>query len=412
MMEWVRYLKAGKTVTDDKLFAAGLIVVWAVTFFGSVSVGSLLFCCWLVPFRRVTWGAFLFLPFLLSVMAFTLYSTPEVGDYDIVRYYTYYHNLARMTPDTALLYIGLRGDWLFYSITYLIARLFPADPRMMGFVFTFVTSAVLLRTYRNIACYLQAAGSISRADRIWQLCLWMICFVSVINIPCLTNIYRQNFASALMLWGFSRTLNGRAGWPLYLAAVFSHWSSMMFVLPLWLVRKRVSLYYWAIPFAFCLGASGLLAPVLQQFGESATRYSTGEELGVDHTLIVVDLLVVFAMVWVVRLCDKAGRLRALTLLLATYAVLFFRMSTVTTRLYYTVSFAVTTILPLTDAACQSVVRKRNLSVLTGAIVALTLFYNLKNIMMSHFVYQLFSEGWYLRSVWSILQTPFPQEMIG
>lgn len=405
------HIKDIEATKNDKIFNIGLLFIVGVTYWGSILLGFLLFLCWIVYFRRVTLYAFLYVPLLLAVMAFTQYTTQWSGDYDILRYYASYDTLSRLSLRNAILFIGLNGDWLFYSITYLISQLWPDDPRMMSLFFCFGTCVLMILAYRNIALSLGKINAIKDSRHNVQLLLWCLCFVSVINTPSIANIYRQYFAVSLFLWGFSRSLIGQRAWPLYVAALFAHWSMVMYITPVLLVRREYKLLYGAIPLLVIIGLSGILNPVLDSVGGSIARYAFDEELGVDRTLIVINAMMTIGCTWILCKYDEFRAFRPMILIFLCFVCLFIRMSTLTTRLYYAEAVFITILAPLLYMVNTVQVKERNIHLILFIIFATTFLYNIKNLILSDFSYQLFSENLYMKSISYILHTKFPVDML-
>lgn len=396
---------------NDRTFNIGLLFILGITYWGSILLGFLLFLYLITCFKRVTLYAFLYVPLLLAIMAFTQYTTQWSGDYDILRYYASYDTLSKADLQDAILFIGLSGDWLFYSITYLISLLWPDDPRMMSLLFCFGSCALMLLAYRNVALSLGKMDAIKDSRSNIQLLLWCVCFVSIINTPSIANIYRQYFAVSLFLVGFSRTLLSRRAWPFYIASLLAHWSMVMYVLPILLIRNRYRLLYWAIPCSVIIGLAGFINLLLDSLGGAAARYAFGEELGIDRTLIVINAAMTISFAWILCKYNEFRTLRPLILIFLCLVCLFIRMSTLTTRLYYGEAVFITILVPLLYMIRGTVIRTRNVHFLILFVIGITFLYNIKNIMLSDFSYQLFSENLYLKSISYILHTPFPSGML-
>ena len=118
-------------IKNERAYNICICFIFLFSFFVSLMGGVLLFISLLFIFKKATIYGFLFPLFVIATIIFTQYSTVYDGDYDIVRYYSNYSTLSNCDFTTALLLIGLFGDYFFYFIVYLLSQIFPNDPRVM-----------------------------------------------------------------------------------------------------------------------------------------------------------------------------------------------------------------------------------------------------------------------------------------
>lgn len=396
-------------IQNERAYNICIFFIFLFSFFVSLMGGVLLFISLLFIFKKATIYGFLFPLFVIATIIFTQYSTVYDGDYDIVRYYSNYSTLSNCDFTTALLLIGLFGDYFFYFIVYLLSQIFPNDPRVMGFFFALVTGGIMLLTYENIALYLSNNKKANYLSSI-HLIVWAMGFIFFMNFVNYANAYRQFFATSLFLWGFSRYLLYKKCLFIFILALFSHWSILMYIVPLFIFRFHYKSLYVCLFLAFSLGVFDISSKLNFADFEKTSNYVQGEILGVDKHLILTLLFTASTLSYVLYKFDQEKKIYFLSLIFVLWDFLFLRSSTIATRLFFSVSQLFAIIFPLILLECSKGERRTYIDLLS--LSAFFLFiYNMKNIYLSEFTFLIFTEYslWY--SVYDILSAPFPTEII-
>lgn len=394
----------------SKVYNIGLLFIVLISFFISLLGGVFLFFLWSLSFKRVTIYGYLFPLLVIATIAFTQYSTTYDGDYDIVRYYTSYNLLSQCDLLTALLVIGVLGDYFFYFIVYLLSQVFPNDPRIMGFFFAFVTGGIMLIAYKNIALYAKKYDDGFRYFHTTQLLLWIIGFVFFISFTNYVNAYRQFFAMSLFLWAFSKNILHKSSLFIFILAFLSHWSIIMYLIPFYIFRFQSKLFYIYFLLAFIVGILGITSMLNSTDLTLTDNYIHGEILGVDKTLILVLLLTILILAYVLSKFDIQKRIYSLSLIFILWDFLFLRNSTLSVRLLFSISQLYTILFPLILLNNSGKMNNKYKNWLL--VSALLLFlYNMKSLCFSNFSYQIFTDYSLWNSICFILNTPFPTEII-
>lgn len=394
---------------NDRLFNIGIFFSVFFSFFISVFLGVFFFFCLLFFFQRVTFLGFLFPLLIIGTVAFTQYTTIEEGDYDIVRYYTFYDILSQGTFWEAMVFIGLSGDYFFYFIVYILSLIVPDDPRVMSFFFSFTTGLIMLVTYRCFFDYFHKNDAVERYTSPIQLIIWAIGFFCIINFANYTNAYRQFFATALFLWAVSRYFTNKSYLLILLLSLLSHWSILMYLIPFFILRSNLKLMYLVLCGTFFLGLFGV-SNILSGISQSnVASYASGEILGVDRTLILVVIVAVFLLSYILYLADRAWKVYLFSLIFMIYALLFLKQSTLMIRLSFAISQFIVILFPLLYLNKQSYIRRRNIHLLMLSVFVCFFSYNVKSILSGNFSYLIFDT--FFNSIYSIWCSPFPAEML-
>ncbi|WP_260255376.1 EpsG family protein, partial [Elizabethkingia anophelis] len=281
--------------------------------------------------------SFIYIIFIFSLIAFTQYSTPKDGDYDMVRYYTIYDILADTNWKMAIAVIFRLGDVFFYFIEFLLTRIFPRDPRIMAFFFTFVIS---LNNYFAINYFLKFVNGRKFNYNKLYIALYFLSFFLILNYPNMTNAYRQFFAMSLFFLALSRKLLGKKYIFLLILSIFSHWSMLIYLIIFILVKFLKNNTKFVLIGAVIINISiNYLLPLLPFFGEKISTYTAGEEiLGIDKAAITVNILVqILLLCYMYKRRIKFYDYFSLLLTLLSYSIIFLTNSTIITRHFFFVT---------------------------------------------------------------------------
>lgn len=396
-------------VINNGNFNLCLLIAFGISFFVSIAAGCILFIFLLFYFKKASYWGFVFPLVIISTIAFTQYSTPHDGDYDIIRYYTFYHTFSKRSLSEAALIIGLNGEYFFYTLIYLLSQIIPDDPRVFSFFFSMLTGGILLNTYHNLSQYCKTQGIISQNKTTFQIFIWIIGFVGIISIVNYTNIVRQFFSVSLFLCAYSRFLVKKRYVFLLVLSLLSHWTMGMYILPFVLFKSRPQLIrkFWIIALiGGLLNISSLFAHV----NEKVSYFLEGEILGVDKTLMVVLLVSLCITSVVISRLDSKRYIAFLFFLILCLDLLFLTRSSMATRIYYVFVELLAVVLPII-VVNKKVTYSPSLRFLVLFLFVIIFAYNVKQILLADFSYLIFSQYSVWDSIMYIFSTPFPSEII-
>lgn len=379
--------------------------------FVSIVAGCIFFLFFIFVSRKMTDLAFIFPIFVISVIAFTQYTTDMQGDYDILRYYMHYYVLSDCGIKDGLAYIFLLGDYFFYIIVFIISKIVPADPRFFSFFFSLLTGMIMLSSYKEIVHYCETNRKMSSCYRPINMFVWVFGFVCIISIVNYTNIVRQFFSFSLFILAVARHMNGKH-WIIFLIfAMLSHWSMIMYAILYFIGSKYPRTLLKCCAIAFVFGFLDISA-IVANFSDRAAAFFTDEEiLGVDKTLMLILFLSLLMVIYVLSKIDTDEK----KLSVIMYSILFldafflFR-SSLATRFYYNFTQYLTILFPIMISSGK-IFKKNTASLFMIITFGLIMFYNVKQIIQADFSYQIFSPYSILDSAITIFSTPFPTEML-
>ncbi|HFK5529596.1 TPA: EpsG family protein, partial [Elizabethkingia anophelis] len=229
------------------------------------------------------------------------------------------------------------GDVFFYFIEFLLTRIFPRDPRIMAFFFTFVIS---LNNYFAINYFLKFVNGRKFNYNKLYIALYFLSFFLILNYPNMTNAYRQFFAMSLFFLALSRKLLGKKYIFLLILSIFSHWSMLIYLIIFILVKFLKNNTKFVLIGAVIINISiNYLLPLLPFFGEKISTYTAGEEiLGIDKAAITVNILVqILLLCYMYKRRIKFYDYFSLLLTLLSYSIIFLTNSTIITRHFFFVT---------------------------------------------------------------------------
>lgn len=401
-----------KLVKKIDIFLVGLIFL--ITFFISVIGGILLFLLYVLLNNKFTFVPFVYVIFIFSLISFTQYSTFKEGYYDMVRYYSHYMIFSDLNWNSIKLILFENRDVFFYFLTFLLSKIYPDDPRMMAFLFMFLTSINNYLSWKYYLTFNSKKLNIEISfDKIFII-LWICSFFLILNFPNLTNAYRQYFALSLFFLAISRKLLGKKYILFIILSILTHWSMLIYLI-IFLFIKYIKNNY---KIAFILGGIlyifiNLVLPFVPFFGDKIASYTGADEiLGVDKTTIIINIVIqFFLLMYIVRLKITNDYLTVL-LALIFYTIIFITNSTIIIRHFFFVSNYILVVILFNNILLNKRLNKdlkRNLYY--TIIILATLFLNIKQMYLGSFNYWFFSKQWYSMSAYEILTTPFPYEII-
>ncbi|MDV3955449.1 hypothetical protein CMT74_06145 [Elizabethkingia anophelis] len=390
-----------------------VILIFLITFYISVIGGIALFILYILFKSEFSSISFIYIIFIFSLIAFTQYSTPKLGDYDMVRYYTIYDILADTNWKMAIAVIFRLGDIFFYFIEFLLTRIFPHDPRMMAFFFTFVIS---LNNYFAINYFLIFINGKKFSYNKLYIVLYFLSFFLILNYPNMTNAYRQFFAMSLFFLAISRKLLGKKYIFLIILSIFSHWSMLIYLIIFILVKFLKNNTKFVLIGAVIINIFiNYLLPVIPFFGEKISAYTSGEEiLGIDKAAITVNILVqILLLCYIYKRRIKFYDYFSLLLTLLSYSIIFLTNSTIITRHFFFVTNFILVVVLFANILYNKnrEIGRVKYNIYYTIIIALTMFLNIKQLYYGNFNYLFLSKKLYYSSAFEILTTPFPYEII-
>ena len=384
--------------------------IFLSTTFISIVAGLMLFFCYLLLYKNsYSRISFIYICYVYAIISFTQYSTISTTDYDIIRYYSTYDIFAELNFDDAGKVILLNGDVFFYSVVYFLSKLFPSDPRILAFFFTFLTSVLLFLTIDN---YVLKFSNKKRYN-LSSLFFWIISFFLITSFPNLTNAYRQFFAMSLLLYGISRKELNKKYLIFLILAILSHWSMIVYLALYLLIGKfkgRLNYVLLVVPvISFFIN---IILPNLS-FSERINSYLFGDEiLGIDKTILVITMLVQTILLFIMNEYKaKLGVFYILGLACISYNLVFLVNSTIVIRHLFFVGFLVTIIFVFFLNVFPSFFYKNSKRIKFDLILLLLIFYNVKSLLLGGSIYLIFENQSYLQPFLLILRSPFPYEII-
>lgn len=395
--------------SNNRNFNILLILAFLTSFFISIAIGCFIFVLLLFYFKRVSYWGFAFPLVIISTIAFTQYSTPYDGDYDIIRYYSFYDAFSDKDFGEAALMILLTGEYFFYTLIYVLSQIIPDDPRAFSFFFSMLTGIILINTYINFSQYSKAQGIINYDNSTFQLLIWICGFIGIISIVNYTNIVRQFFSTSLFLYAYSRFLINKQYKIFLLLSLFSHWTMGMYVLPFLVFKSRPHLINKFLIIALIAGILNV-SSLLVHINERISYFLEGEILGIDKTLMVILFISICISSFIISKLDNNRRICFLFILILCLDFSFITRSSVATRFYYFFIELLAVVLPII-AVNVKVINNPSLRFLVLFLCSIIFAYNVKQIMLADFTYQIFTEYSIWDSIYFILSTPFPTEII-
>lgn len=390
-------------VSLTKLDIILVIFVFLVTFFVSTIFGIILFFFLLLVKKRFTAPFFFYVIFVISLISFTQYSIWSTTNYDMVGYYTVYDFFSHANFSEVLFFIFKKGDIFFYFLVWVLSKIFPDDPRMLGFFMPFITSYLALLTIKNFRKKIGVKKYFTKVD----LFLWCISFFLILSFPNYTNAYRQFLSVSLLIYAISRKALGQRFITFIILSALSHWSSIILIILYFLFEKLQKEDFKILFLMPVLGIFSTYILMALPLPEQAKYYLFGNEiLGVDKTLIVTGTVIQIILYrYYLDYKYKFNEAYVISFMILAYNFFFIVNSTLLTRHYFFVSyFIVTTIVSFIGNK-----NKQNFYFLF--ILIITIFINLKQYSNGEFIYDFFAKNLYIESALSIFTTPFPYEII-
>lgn len=392
-------------VSLTKLDIILVIFVFLVTFFVSTIFGIILFFFLLLVKKRFTAPFFFYVIFVISLISFTQYSRWSTTNYDMVGYYTVYDFFSHANFSEVLFFIFKKGDIFFYFLVFLISKIFPNDPRMLGFIMPFLTASLAFLTIINFKKFLETKYSFYRV----HVFLWCFAFFFIISFPNFTNAYRQFLSIALFIYAVSLRLVGKK--KLYLLmlvfSALSHWSSIIIIALYYVFLKFQKEDFKVLVFMLIMGVFSSYVLMIIPLPEQAKFYLFGNEiLGIDKTQIILGTLLQIILFWYyLDLKNKINSAYVTAFLLLGYNFFFIVNSTLLTRHSFLVTYFITV----------SLISYINIGqfkrVLFIPLILITVFFNIKQLNNGEFEYMFFSKKMYFESAMNVFSTPFPYEII-
>lgn len=386
------------------------IIIFLVTTFISILGGIVLFFCYLLLYKNsYSKFSFIYVSYVYAIIAFTQYSTINTTNYDIIRYYTTYHFFSDLDFKDGWQAILIHGDIFFYAIVYILSKLFPEDPRILSFFFTFVTSTLLFLSIDNFVF----KYSSKKRYNLFSVIFWIFSFFLISSFPNMTNVYRQFFATALLLYGISRKEVNKKYLIFFILAVLSHWSMIIYML-LYLVidrfKRKLNIVLIMVPVFSIL--INLVLPNLN-FSNRINSYLFGEEiLGVDKTILVISIILQCIIIYVLsRYKNSIHTLYTLSILSISYNVVFILNSTIVTRHFFYIGFLITMIYIIFGNSLPKLFLNNKKRIPFDILILLLVFYNGKSLILGGSTYLIFENKGIVNSFLSFLNSPFPYEII-
>lgn len=386
------------------------IIIFLVTTFISILGGIALFFCYLLLHKNsYSKFSFIFVSYVYAIIAFTQYSTINTTDYDIIRYYTTYHFFSDLDFKDGWQAILIHGDIFFYAIVYILSKLFPEDPRILSFFFTFVTSTLLFLSIDNFV--FKYSGK--RRYNLFAVVFWIFSFFLISSFPNMTNVFRQFFGISIFLYGVSKKELNKRYVIFFILAILTHWSLIVYIF-LYIViskfRNNLNSVLFIIPII-----SVLINLVLPNFSftERINVYLFGEEiLGIDKTILVVGLIVQVGLIFILsKYKGWVGNFHILSLISLSYNLVFITNSTLAIRNFYFIGFLITLIYVVFINSFPEVFYNNKKRLKFDIIVFLLIFYNIKTLLLGDSRYLLFENNDILMPFTTLLKSKFPIEML-
>lgn len=386
------------------------IIIFLVTTFISILGGIALFFCYLLLHKNsYSKFSFIFVSYVYAIIAFTQYSTINTTDYDIIRYYTTYHFFSDLDFKDGWQAILIHGDIFFYAIVYILSKLFPEDPRILSFFFTFVTSTLLFLSIDNFV--FKYSGK--RRYNLFGVVFWIFSFFLISSFPNMTNVFRQFFGISIFLYGVSKKELNKRYVIFFILAILTHWSLLVYIF-LYIViskfRNNLNSVLFIIPII-----SVLINLVLPNFSftERINVYLFGEEiLGIDKTILVVGLIVQVGLIFILsKYKGWVGNFHILSLISLSYNLVFITNSTLAIRNFYFIGFLITLIYVVFINSFPEVFYNNKKRLKFDIIVFLLIFYNIKTLLLGDSRYLLFENNDILMPFTTLLKSKFPIEML-
>jgi hypothetical protein len=395
-----------------------LLIITIITTWLSIAVGVAVFIITMLLKRKISFLYFFYVIYIFSLIAFTQYSTIKEGDYDVIRYYGVYYLMSQVNTKDAIIMMGATGDLFFYAWEFILTRIFPDDPRVMSFFFIFVTSSLNLLSINNVRRYINNLKSENKVDTFshLHLFLWVISFFLIINFPNYTNAFRQFFAMALFFFAITQKALGKKYYIFILFAILSHWSMLIYTV-VFLIAINFKIKDKAILIAAPIINVFIqfILPLLPFFADKIKAYTEGGEiLGIDKTLIVINLAVqVLLLLYMQKVKKIFNDYYVLLIVMLAYTIIFLTNSTIITRHFFFVTNYIVVIILFFHKDFQQLITKNKFQnqVIFAMLFMLVIFFNVKQMSSGQFIYQFFSQNLYLQSASTILTSPFPHEII-
>lgn len=394
---------------------------------------AVLFCCFVATYisilmgivilgiisliiKRINWSGYLFVSLLLGAISFTNYTDVRDGDYDIIRYYTYWANISNSDNFVeALIYIyTMSRDYGFYFFVYILTRVLPDDPRWFSFSITSATAFLIFLSFSNFCKKENLEHLVSKAS---SLVIFTLGFFCVIRFYDFTNALRQHFAFCLFLYVISTDLNKKVKIFLSCLPIAFHWSIAPFVI-IYIIYsrkdfpiKKQTMILWC---TFIIGTIGLgiLQYLLSSF-DIVAGYISGDhqELGIDKRIMIIMAL---CTVLINRFCHQNTKnkdLRSVSFMLVLITILFALNSTMIIRNAYNFTDFICCISPILFYKSNLMYKGFKLSerVAKPAYLTWTLFimYNIMLLNRGSFEYLIFTRYGIWSSFYSIVHTVNP-----
>lgn len=390
-------------VSLTKLDIILVIFVFLVTFFVSTIFGIILFFFLLLVKKRFTAPFFFYVIFVISLISFTQYSRWSTTNYDMVGYYTVYDFFSHANFSEVLFFIFKKGDIFFYFLVWVLSKIFPDDPRMLGFFMPFITSYLALLTIKNFRKKIGVKKYFTKLD----LFLWCISFFLILSFLNYTNIYRQFLSVSLLIYAISRKALGQRFIVFIILSALSHWSSIILIILYFLFEKLQKEDFKILFLMPVLGIFSTYILMALPLPEQAKYYLFGNEiLGVDKTLIVTGTVIQIILYrYYLDYKNKFNEAYVISFMILAYNFFFIVNSTLLTRNFYVVTYF------LVISMVSFIDNKKMKTHLFIPIIIITIFINTKQFISAEFFYEFFSKKQYLLSAVDIFKTPFPLDII-
>lgn len=383
----------------------GIIIAILISYYLSFLLGVVVFIFFTLVTKKVTFFSYLFFILSLGLISFTNYSDILKGDYDILRYYSYWsilsdiHNLSE-----ALAQIYMMGDYLFYFLVWIFSQLAPPDSRWFGFIFTSLISLLLFLSLRNV---MKKEGMGELLYDIKTFIIFALGFLLIINFYDYTNGYRQHLAFATLLYIITLDIGNKQKLPLFLIPVTMHWSmAMPLFLYFFLLNKTIRKNIFIVSPIILL--SGVIfipffSYILNLFGNE-TNYLTQEALGVDKKIILIMLVsTLYVTIYSIRNNMNVSS-QAIIASLFVISLIFVTRSTIISRMSFNWTDVLVVISPYIFEKSRRA-RNFNIFILVWGIFTLYHFMSIFNKSLSE--YLLFSQYGVVSSVKFVLETTNP-----
>ncbi|MBV6880179.1 EpsG family protein [Epilithonimonas ginsengisoli] len=389
-----------------------ILLAFLVSFYISIALGLVIFVFCIAVSKKIAKLAFYFVCFIFGCISFTQYTNTSIGNYDIISYYSvYYYYLSDFSFNEFIVIALSLGDIFFYFVSFIVAQIFPYDPRFLSLVLTTCTMGLLFSSIDNFCQYYQKdniEGEISY-NRL-QVFVWILSFFIIISFPNLTNVLRQFLAMSLFIYGVSRKTVGKHYITFFVLALLTHWSLLIYILLFFgfnAMKKYDTLLLISTPFfviSFIIVINYL--PLSQRIVKG---YLSGNEiLGVDKTLIAINFVIQLLMLFVTfRLRKNYKEIYIILLFSVVYSLLFITNTTITMRHYYFISMLGTVVLM---CACISRSPILNLHkenrIILFSVFCLFSYYNIKTMVEGDFSYLIFEENLLFTSLHDVFSSKF------